>query len=113
MGTTIRPMIAGGPEDDEGPVGFPRDPSLTRLMEARRQPKTAKAIVKSAEAKNPKSFIKKAEGHSSKGKKRVKTSKKPENLRVKTAKSKKLGSFGEAYSPVSAGKKGERVSESR
>lgn len=104
MGTTINPLFNGGPEDDESPL-FPATTGMgmlaeTRLLESKRRGK-----------KSPKQIIKEAEGTLNRAKPKVKTGKKPENLRASGKK--KVGPFGEAYTAKPAGKKGVRVAESR
>lgn len=112
MASTINPLMNGSSFDDEGPVGFPREMYTRPAGEALRLLEGSRNLFKPK--KNPKKLIKEAEGtqnppHSKKAK--LKASKKPENLRV-SGKKKKSGPFGESYTPVSAGKKGERVTES-
>lgn len=109
MSTTIFPLNNSGPDDDEYCVTFPEETGRgmghTVLRESKGPNKSAEPKVKA------KTFIKEAMGSDSKGKKKVKKGSKPKNLRAaETTKKSKLGSFGEKYSAVEAGKsKGERV----
>ncbi len=104
MGTTINPVIAGSPFDDEGPVEFPRTPNqydIVRLLEA---------------ARNPKAILKAAEGTLNPPHSRPRKVTKPKagkNLRASGSDKKKRGPFGEKYTPVKAASKGVRVAESR
>lgn len=104
MGTTINPCINGSPFDDDGPefpslTGQGMGGTVRQLLESKRGKKSAKQIIKEAQ------------GTLNRSKPKVKTGKKPENLRVSASKGKKKrGAFGEAYSPVAATAKGNRVS---
>src|SRR5271170_1404474 len=104
MSTTINPCINGSPFDDDGPefpslTGQGMGGAVRQLLESKRS------------KKSPKQIIKEAQGTLTRSKPKVKTGKKPENLRVAASKGKKKrGAFGEAYTPVAATAKGNRVS---
>jgi len=111
MTTTIYPVMDGGPTDEGYGPTFPASAGMGTMAQLR---ESASGVPKIVPKKDPKKFIKAAEGDRSTGPKaRLKSSKKPENLKVK-GKKKKLGPFGEAYSqpPGNTGK-GVRVAESR
>lgn len=110
MGTTISPLMNGGPGDDESPL-FPATAGrgmgyeeLVRLQESNHRKKSSKQIIKEAEGVlNPKHTRAK-----------VKKAAKPKNLRASDPKKgRKAGAFGEAYKAPSGAKgKGVRVAES-
>jgi hypothetical protein len=111
MGTTINPLMNGGPEDDESPL-FPATAGrgmgheeFVRLQESNRSKKSPKQIIKEAEGVlNPKH-----------NKAKLKAGAKPKNLRSSDPKKgrKNAGLFGETYKPPSGAKgKGVRVAES-
>jgi len=98
MASTIVPLPNSGPDDEGFGVVWPAPESgLVRLREAKRSMKRT---------------LKAAEGVLSKTKASVKKPKLGKNL-AKEAKGNRRGPFGEAYAPVSAPSKGERVKESR
>lgn len=108
MGTTLNPLINGGPEDDDGPE-FPSLSSAGMGSTSVHLRESKGGIPKQKSLKSPKSIIKEAEGVLTRTKPKVKTGKKPENLRA-SSKGGKRGPFGESYKPVSAPAKGIRVS---
>jgi hypothetical protein len=107
MGTTIFPLMNGGPVDDDGP-SFPAVTGRGSAYEENRR-----LLESGRRKKTPKQIIKEAEGTLSKSKTRMKKGSKPKNLRASGSKKKKVGPFGEAYTPVKATAKGNRVSEAR
>lgn len=107
MTMTIFP-VNDSPLDDPGPT-FPASNGGGMLAQLResgmkflKPKKAAKSINKEAMGTQTPRGFKKA---------KLKTSAKPENLR-KSAKKGKRGAFGEAYTPVTAPNKGQRVAES-
>ena len=105
MTTTITPCPNSSTDDVYSPT-WPAETGqgMVRLRESKADPLKSKAPKVQA-----KKFITEAQGRENVGKKaKLKTSKKPKNLRTKK---KKLGVFGETYSPTKAPDKGVRVAE--
>lgn len=101
-----------GPDDQGYGPRFPSGTGLGMLSDIR-QLVEGRAGLLGKPKKAAKKINKEAMGRENVGKKaKLKTSKKPENLRVK-GKKKKVGPFGEAYAPPSGNSpKGVRVTES-
>lgn len=104
---TIFP-VNDSPLDDPGPT-FPKSNGRGMIAQLResgmkflRPKKAAKSINKEAMGTQTPRGFKKA---------KLKASTKPKNLRKSTKKGKR-GAFGEAYTPVTAPNKGQRVAES-
>lgn len=111
MGTTLNPLCNAGPDDNGLGPRFPASTGAGMLRQLREA--GAKRFGFLRPKKQAKTINKEAQGKTNVGKKaKLKTSRKPENLR--TGKKKKLGAFGEAYeAPAGNTGKGVRVAESR